>query len=248
MVMAIALLFQAALGGQRAFDVASIKENKDIAAGGSLRIMPDGGIRAVHIPARTFVTVAYSLQPFQLVGAPAWLSEVYYDLNAKPEGKVTRQQTFAMLQALVVDRFKLAFHRETRELDGFALVQARPGTFGPNLKPSSIDCGDKAQAATPYCREGSFTHASVNTMKSNGAPIWNLMTLLVGEVRAPVIDETKLTGTFDMDLRWSPDMAPSSDLPSIYTALQEQLGLKLERRRVPAEVFVIDRIERPSPD
>ena len=127
-------------------------------------------------------------------------------------------------------------------------MQARPGTLGPNLKPSLIDCGDKAQAATAYCREGNITHATVNTMKSSGAPIWNLMNLLVGEVRAPVIDETKLTGTFDINLRWSPEMAPADDLPSIYTALQEQLGLKLERRRVPAEVFIIDRIERPSPD
>ena len=135
MVMANVLLFQAGPRGQEAFEVASIKENKDIAGGGSLRIMPDGGIRAVHIPARSFMTIAYRLQPFQLVGAPAWLFEMYYDLNAKPEGKVTREQTFAMLQALIVERFKLAFHVNTRA----RRVRARAGAAGDaRAQPETI--------------------------------------------------------------------------------------------------------------
>jgi uncharacterized protein (TIGR03435 family) len=85
-------------------------------------------------------------------------------------------------------------------------------------------------------------------MTVNGGPIWTVVNVLVSHLGAPVIDETKLTGPFDIDLRWSPDMAPTGDLPSIYTALQEQLGLKLERRRVPSEMFVVDHVERPAPD
>jgi uncharacterized protein (TIGR03435 family) len=140
------------------------------------------------------------------------LSDVYYDLNAKPQAKVTRDETFAMFRALIVERFKLAFHRETREVDGFALVQAKTGTLGPNLKPSPIDCGEQAHSATPKCREGMIT---MSTMKVNGGSIWSLVNLLVSHVRAPMIDETTLTGAFDIDFRWSPDMAPTGDLPSI---------------------------------
>jgi uncharacterized protein (TIGR03435 family) len=89
------------------------------------------------------------------------------------------------------------------------------------------------------------TSASV---KIAGVPIWSLLQIIIGQVGAPVSDDTELTGTFDIELRWSNEVAPSDDLRSIYTALQEQLGLKLERRRVSSEVFVIDRVERPSPD
>jgi uncharacterized protein (TIGR03435 family) len=85
-------------------------------------------------------------------------------------------------------------------------------------------------------------------MKAVGVPIWSVLQLIISEVGAPVSDATQLTGTFDVDLRWSNEVAPSDDLRPISTALQEQLGLKLERRRVPAEVFIIDRVEHPAPD
>jgi len=81
-----------------------------------------------------------------------------------------------------------------------------------------------------------------------GLPIWSLLQIIIGQVGAPVSDDTQLTGNFDIELRWSNEVAPSDDLRSIYTALQEQLGLKLERRRVSSEVFVVDRFEHPSPD
>lgn len=243
--LAIVLLFCAPTYAQVAFDVASIKENKELGTGGSMRITPDGGIRAMHISARALITIAYGLQGYQLIGAPNWLSDVYYDVNAKPQAKVTRDETFAMFQALIVERFKLAFHRETREVDGFGLVQAKTGMLGPDLKPSPIDCGAQPHSATPKCREGMITMSS---MKVNGGSIWSLVNLLVGRLGAPVIDETKLTGAFDIDFRWSPDIVPTDDLPSIYTALQEQLGLKVERRRVPSEMFILDHIERPTPD
>src|SRR4051812_3498817 len=111
-----------------AFDVASIKENKQLADGGSMRLMPDGGVIARHLPARALITIAYDLKTFQLVGAPSWSSDTYFDVNAKTSGG-TRAEIFPRLQALLIDRFKLAFHREPREVDGFALVQARPGTL-----------------------------------------------------------------------------------------------------------------------
>jgi uncharacterized protein (TIGR03435 family) len=207
--------------------------------------MPDGGLRARHISTRGLITIGYDLKGFQLVGAPGWVADTYYDVDAKPEGQAPRDRTFTMLQALLVDRFKLAFHREMRELDGFALVRAGSGALGPKLQRSTVDCGQPESAKEPRCREGSITD---NSMQANGAPIWSLVQVLVAHVSAPVTDETQLTDTYDIDFQWSPDAAPTGDLPSIFTALQEQLGLKLERRRVASEAFVIDRIERPTAD
>jgi uncharacterized protein (TIGR03435 family) len=242
------LLFPLTPSAQLAFDAASVKENKTGIPGNKMQLMPGGGINAEHIPARFFISIAYDLKGFQLSGAPDWASDTYYDLIAKPAGTATRQQTFAMFQALLVDRFNLKFHRETRDVDGFALVQSKPGTLGPNLVKSAVDC-EKAFASTPRCKEGGIDMSPTGTsIKAVGAQVWSLLEVIIGQLDAPVIDDTTLSGPFDFDVRWSNDVAPAGDLPSIYTALQEQLGLKLEKRRVPVEMFVVDRFERPTPD
>jgi len=232
---------------QLAFDAATIKESKSLAGGGSLRFMPGGGITAAHIPARAFITIAYELQTFQLVGVPDWTRSAYYDLVAKPAGAATREQSLAMLQALVAERFTLTFHREKRQMDGFALVRARANELGPGLRPSTLNC-EKDLATEPKCLQGRITfEAPVTTMKSIGQPIQRIVQTVVGAIGAPVTDDTGLTGTFDIDLRWTTDVAPTDDIPSLVTALQDQLGLKLERRRVTEGVFVVDHIERPAP-
>jgi len=229
---------------QLAFDVASIKENKSLSDGGSLQLMPGGGIRASHIPARSLVTIAYSLQGYELVGAPEWTRTTYYDVNARPASTATREQTLAMFRALLVDRFNLTFHREPRQLDGFALVRVRPDALGPNLRRSEIDC-DAHFDSSPRCREGGIGNT---TMKANGALIWSLQQLLIAHMRAPISDDTGLSGTYDFELRWSNDVSPADDLRPIDVAIQEQLGLKLDRRRVTTDVLVVDRMEHPTPD
>ena len=231
------------LRGQIAFDVASIKES-DVADGGTMRLMPGGGVRVQHLSARALITIAYSLQPYQLVNAPGWASEAFYDVEAKPAEASTRDQTFVMLQGLLVERFRLVFHRESRQVDGFALLRIRPDRLGPDLRPSDVDC-EKAFASTPRCRQGGIT---TDTMTAVGTPMWSLLQTVVAKVGAPVSDDTGLDGPYDFQLRWSNEVAPGDDRLSIYTALQEQLGLKLERRRVAAEVFVVDRLERPTPN
>ncbi|HTL02276.1 MAG TPA: TIGR03435 family protein [Vicinamibacterales bacterium] len=247
-VAVVITLLQLTLAAQVAFEVASVKENKTVAGGGSMRLMPGGGITAEHMPARHLVTIAYHLQPFQLAGAPAWAADTYYDVIAKTAEAATRDQGFDMLQALLVDRFKLTFHRETREVDGFALVQVRTGVLGPRLRQSAVDC-EKAFSTTPRCKEGNVTQSSAgSSMKAVGSQIWSLLQIVIGDVGAPVSDETKLTGPFDFDIQWSNEVAPANDLASIYTALQEQLGLKLEKRRVSTEMFIVDHFERPAAD
>ena len=228
---------------QRAFDVASIKENRDERGPAGLRRLPDGSLQAMRYPARFLITLAYGLQQFQVLDAPDWTSSAYYDINAKPAAgsTTTREQMNEMLQSLLVDRFRLVFHRERRPTDGFALVPVRRGTLGPDLKASGVDC-EKTPSARP-CQQ---LPGPSNSFSVAGAPVWSLIQELVVALNAPVVDETGLSGTYDFNLRWSPDAAPASDLPALPTALQEQLGLGLERRRMTAEFFVIDRFERPT--
>ena len=231
---------------QVTFDVASIKENRsDERSPTGLRRSPDGGLQAQRFPARLLITVAYRLQPFQLLGVPDWTNDTFYDINARPAAGSTtsREQMSDMLQALLVDRFKLAFHRETRLTDGFALVPVKSGALGPDLRASTVDCEQTPAAAA--CRQVPGLN---NTFVVRGAPMWSLVQELVVALNAPVVDETGLSGPYDFNLRWSPDAAVTDDVPALPTALQEQLGLKLERRRTAAAFFVVDRFERPAPD
>ncbi len=242
--LAVVALLLAAPAAQMAFEVASVKESKSLDAGGGMRLLPGGGIVTQHMPARNLLTIAFQIQGYQLIGAPDWTRNTTYDISAKPAAAATRDQIFPMVQALLLDRFKLSFHREKRQVDGYALVRVRAGELGPSLRPSALDC-EQVSATTSRCREGGI---SANTMKAVGVPLWSVLQVVIGQVGAPVSDETQLTGTYDVELRWSNDVAPSDDLQSIFTAVKEQLGLRLEKRRVMTDVVVVDHIERPGPD
>jgi len=243
-VILLAVSLPAVLSSQTAFDVASIKENTTPGEGGSLRFMSGGGMQSRHLPARSLITVAYQLQTYQLAGAPDWVLTTFYDINAKPAEQATREQSYVMLQTLLVDRFKLAFHREMRQVDGYTLIRARRDGLGQNIRPSAFDC-EKQMQTEPQCRKGSITATSFTI---TGARLWSLVQLVIGRANGPVVDETGLDGTYDIELTWSNDVAPVGDAITIFTALQEQLGLKLERHRVSAEVFVVDHLEKPMAD
>jgi uncharacterized protein (TIGR03435 family) len=240
-----AVLIAAAATAQITFDVASVRENRQPGGASGLRRSPDGSVRAQRMRATFLITIAYGLQPFQLVNAPEWSNETYFDINAKPApgAGTSREQMSDMLQALLVERFKLTFHREVRLVDGFALVPLQRGTRGRDLKVSALDC--EKTPAVRACAQGAISDTA---FRVSGVTIWSLVQQLVVMVNGPVVDETGLSGAYDIDLRWSNDAAPTDDLPSLFTALQEQLGLKLERRRVNADVFIVDRFERPIPD
>jgi uncharacterized protein (TIGR03435 family) len=183
-----------------------------------------------------------------------------------------------MIRALLEERFKLEVHREPKELPIYALVFAREDRkLGPGLKPSSIDCAALAAARRkgsapakppkPGERPQCGARVGFGELAAGGQPLLELISLLSANVGRSVVDRTGLTGTYDIYLKWTPDRilqraagtAPSEPVlvngvaidpngPSIFTALQEQLGLKLEATRGPVEVLVIDRIERPTPD
>jgi uncharacterized protein (TIGR03435 family) len=231
-----------------AFDVASIKQNKSLAGSGTIGPRPGGRIFARNVSLRVLVMFAYDLRGYQVDGGPDWIATDTFDVDAMAEGNPPLDKMREMLRTLLEDRFRLGVHRETRQVDGFVLVRTRPDRLGSNLRISPLDCA-VSFSSEPKCREGHFNHnGDVNDWKANGVKMANVAQGVSSDIGKPVADNTQLTDTFDLELRWSPAMADSTTVPSIYTALQEQLGLKLESQRLPVEVLVIDRAEHPTPD
>jgi uncharacterized protein (TIGR03435 family) len=243
-VLAVAALAQAPSAGS-SFDAVSIKANKsgDNAIGGG------GGAgteyRVTNIPLRVLISQAYAMRHLEVTGGPAWLDTDRFDIVGKmpPPGS-----PFAMVRTLLADRFKLVTHNETRQLPIYAVVVAKSnGRLGPKLQPSSCAAGRKPDGTRCGMRPGPglFVGAATIQMLADAS--------LSSEVQRKVVNRTGLTGVFDIDLHWSPDgpagVSTSSDpAVSIFTALQEQLGLKLESTTGPVDVLVIDHIERPSED
>ena len=232
-----------------------------------IRPMPGGRISATNVTLKMLIARAYDLQGFQLSGGPGWADTQRYNIEAKPDTPVENQWK-EMLQNLLADRFQLVFHRETKELPIYALLPARKdGKLGPGLVESKDgDCterdpskpGPPAPGRPPYC--GSVL-VGAGQMNGAAASVGDVAKMLSFSVGRKVIDKTGLTGRYAITLRYAPDqsqraMAPpgapppaapgDSSLPSLFTALQEQLGLKLESQKGPVEVFVIDRAEKPS--
>lgn len=254
-VLAVAALTFAQSQSSRAFDVASVKPTPP----GSTQLttmvaQPGGRFVATSAPLRLLIRTAFQLQDDQIVGGPAWINTERFDIVARSDAPDSLPQLTPMMQTLIVDRFKLAFHRETRELPVFALVTVKKdGTLGPGLRPTA--CPDVAidLARTQPCANVSNDRGRL-TMR--GMPFFQFPQFLAPFVNRVLVDQSGLTGRYDVDLTWTPDRAPSAaDVPandpnavSIFTAIQEQLGLRLESTRAPVEVLVIDRVERPGPD
>jgi len=214
-----------------------------------------------NFAARTLIFLAYGVADYQLAGGPSWIRSDRYDVEAKAEGDPTvRQMEGPMLQALLVERFKLAFHRETQQLPVYELTGAGGTT---KLQPTqegtctaySLDAVPPSAAAelsTRFCGIGSSQNGTNRALDGKGVSMGALANAIARTVQRSVIDKTGLTGAYDLHLQWTD--APlnntptpeTSDGPSIFKAVTEQLGLKLESAKGPVEVIVIDRIERPS--
>ena len=247
-----------------AFEVASIKINRSGASGvgaTTLIFQPDGRFKAVNEPLWRLIAEAYrsnyQLRRFEIEGIPPAMDNDRFDVDAVPQGAPGFSEQRQMLQRLLADRFKLTLHRETRSLPIYALVKARAdGRLGERLKPSEVDCSKvRAGAPPPEAKPGQPPSCMMifgqGRLISYGMSITQLAEMgLSRSVLRPVIDRTALTGSYTWTLEWAPDDAPDAngDLPSLMTALVEQLGLKLESTKGPVEVIVIDHVERPTPD
>jgi len=286
LILGVNLMAQASAPAEAPkFEVASVRPNTSGDNKMSNQILPGGRYNAVNIPPRLLIMNAYGLQEQQLVGAPPWISSERFDIVAKAEGEIGPPASRdggpspmqLMIRSLLEERFKLKVHREPREVAIYSLVLARPdGRLGNGLKVSAVDCeaflaarrkgGPPPEPPKPGERPQCGARVGFGELTAGGRPLTELVSLLSATVGRSVVDRTGLTGSYDIDLRWTPDRvlqrtgaAASEPIrvngveidpngPSIFTALQEQLGLKLESERGTIEALVIDSIERPTPD
>jgi uncharacterized protein (TIGR03435 family) len=275
LALGMALAIAAAPGAQApapapaapAFEVSSVKPNKD---GGpsSVRVTPGGMLSVTNNNLRNIIRNAWNITNDQIVGGPDWLDSERFDITAKASAPFKQDEARGMLQALLADRFGLATHMETRELPVYLLVLARKdGALGPQMKKADIDCaalfasvtaGGKMPERLPNgnlpC--GISVRGNQGLVTGNGVAMDQLARNLVGGVGRIVVDRTGLPGYYDLNLTFAPESAPGAPLgttsdsgaPSLFTAMQEQLGLKLEPGRAPISVLVIDRANRPAAD
>jgi uncharacterized protein (TIGR03435 family) len=235
-----------------AFEVASIKRNNSGSRASDCCGGP-GRLVGRNVTLGMLITVAYQVQDFQVSGGPSWMNSDRYDIEAKAsEDSPARQQTQMvqgpMLQRLLEDRFKLAVRREIKELPIYELTVAKSGS---KLKAGGCITPDlKALPSGKKPSDCGFSVMDNNLIRATQIDMARFIPMLTSWVKRTVIDKTGITSTFDVDLKWNPNEAtatPSADTaPSIFTALTEQLGLKLESSKGPVEVLVIDSVSKPT--
>jgi uncharacterized protein (TIGR03435 family) len=254
-----------------AFEVASVKPRTGEPAPPA---SPSPG-RFVYSDATliTLISFAFDVQDFQVIGGPDWIRSSRFDVSAKAAATPSQNQMRLMVRRLLVDRFGVRSHAETRDMPLYAMVKAKAdGRLGDRLTPSTIDCPAILEAQTlssaqpsgapPVClwRIGFGPAGALMTL--DGAPLPRFARLLQPMLGRLVIDRTGLAGTFNIQLEFAPeqtaarfalppptraDAAPRDGL-SLFTALEEQLGLSLESVRGPVPVVVIDSAQQPTPD
>jgi len=240
--------------------VASVKRNRDTQPRGGSEYSPGGRFTATAITVQTLIRLAYVVLDLQVVGAPGWMATDRFDITAKSDDNPAPGQA-ALLQALLKDRFQLEVHRETRQMAEFALAVAnKEQKLGPGLVRSDFDCAAYRNAPHPPPEPGRTApcsgRISRNAISARSISMDQLASSLTPFVRRLTMNRTGLTGGFDVELSWTPEpptgAAPPDpsrdDTPggSIFSALQEQLGLKLVSERGAVEVLVIDRLQAPS--
>ena len=257
------------------FDVASIRRNVSGSAQERWpNPRPNGDIDVINLRVSDLVQAAYWVSDHQVEGMPAWARNTRYDISARMDPRIADATqppglppTWALaLQALLKERLQLVFHREVAQRPAYALVLARPDKKpGPGLRPAEFDCDalkDRAAAAarvggpSPYpqpteTRIACGIRQAPGRYLQGGGRLVEFTAILSRMVGRPVFDRTGLAGRFDFLLTYTPDalLRPGElppDSPDLFTALQEQLGLKLESTTGPVELFIVDRIEPPS--
>ena len=247
-------------GAKPQFEVATVRPNKSGDTGASLNLRPGGRMVGTNQMARNLIRNAFNLQPFQLTGGPDWMDSDRFDIVAKvadadldEKGTMSAQQFMLRLQALLEDRFQMVTRWEIRELPVYALVVAADGKLGPKVKAHVGECGrggGPPPPGSPALNCGTRTNRTPTggTVTGVGITMETLARNLSGTTGRYVVDKTGLSGSYDLELEFTPDQSPDTTGPSLFTAMQEQLGLKLDSQRAPVEVLVIDRLERPTPD
>jgi uncharacterized protein (TIGR03435 family) len=256
---------------QPKFDVASVRPNTS-GDGRFSMAWPKGSFSATNVELRMLVAQAYGIagqfeMRFKIVGGPRELLAERYDIQARLPESAPEGQHFEMLRSLLADRFKLRAHTEARPTPIYALTFAREDRrLGSDLRPSTVDCNAERDRARrngqPFTAEtaprdakgrsvcwGNFQSGVPGAQTlTNVGPLADLVRGIQAVADRPVTDATDLSGRFEWHVVFASGANANSDLPSVFTAVQEQLGLKLEPRTSPFDVLVIDSVERPMPD
>lgn len=278
--LAVATLVAAPLQAQApapngpVFEVVSIKPNRSGDPLPRFAVQPGGRYSWINTTLRTLIDLGYQRTAFdrrEVLEAPAWVDKDRFDvIMTAPAGATLNDADgfpgplFAMIRAMLADRFQLQAHNDVRERPVYALVLARADKrLGNRMKPAATDCTDamKRMVAGAPLREGGPPCAfggGPGRLTGNTVSAAMIAGVLANQVGRPVLDRTGLTKHFNIELEFVPDIAArgpngtpipetaAGDGPSIFTALQEQLGLKLDATRAPVDVLVIDKAAQPT--
>jgi uncharacterized protein (TIGR03435 family) len=235
------------------FDVASVRKSAPDAAGGGSRMQPGGSYRAGNLTLQQLVAIAYNVPTTRIVGGPPWATSDRFDIIAKASDSATTRDIPRLLQELLRQRFKLRVSPEKRPLPVYSLIVARDDRrLGPQMRLTSANCDDpevrRSAITGPPSGDGSLRPCAIGAgadrFVGSGVLLSTLTDILARPAGRPVIDRTGLPGRFDIQLQWA--ASPDSDAASIFTAVQEQLGLKLQADIAPLDVVVINEVSPPS--
>jgi uncharacterized protein (TIGR03435 family) len=255
----LTLLFsQSPNASKPAFEIISIKPNVSGDNRVSITNQPGGRFFATGVPLRFLMTSAYRVREFQISGGPGWITSDRWDIDARPAEAVMRPSVPAdpsvpdtmslMVQSLIEDRFQLKMHRETREQPVYELVVAKGGSK-MKLSDDQTPVQPPQRGGEPPARRNGI-RTGRGDLEAAGIQFAIFVNVLSQQLGRPIVDKTGLTGFYDFRLQWTPQLAQQADSdssgPTIFTALQEQLGLRLESAKGPVEVLVIDSVQKPS--
>jgi uncharacterized protein (TIGR03435 family) len=257
---------------EAAFDAATIKRNVSGGDGWALNPRPTGQFGATNARPIDLLQAAFLIQPYQLEGdLPDWTRNERYDIVAKLDAALAKRDqppgfapTWSLaLRAFLIDQLQLKFHRQTVQRPVYALVRAREGALGPKIKPTAFDCEALRQQAVAAARSGGPSpyppttdtqiacgmRATAGRIVYGGSALAEFRAALSRLVGRAVLDQTGMDGRWDFVLTYATEAQLRSgeptDSPDLFTALTEQLGLKLQSTNGPVEMLIVDRIERP---
>jgi uncharacterized protein (TIGR03435 family) len=260
-LLVIAVTLQSSVTPQ--FEVASIRSNSGDPMGATRWSFENGRFTGTSVTVQMLVSTAYGepqqpLADFQIAGGPQWLRTERFDVTGTVAAASPGTPLAPLLRHLLEDRFQLRTHQEVRELPIYALMLANADdSLGPRLRRRTVDCAAVAQGAPGERCGGQIFPGTITARGTTMVQIISGLTRLLPNIGRLVVDQTGLSGSFDLDLTWLPDdgaalppgaAAPPIDpnAPTLFTALREQLGVKLEPTRGPVPVMVIDAISRPT--
>jgi uncharacterized protein (TIGR03435 family) len=204
------------------------------------RVLPGGRFVATATPVSTLIRIAFGAEDNHISGAPSWTANETFDIDATTVNHAevsTPRQFQQLILSLLEDRFQLKFHREQKEASVYWLEFVKPGRLGPALKPSAPD------AQPNMSTNSNGTRAA---MKASAMSMTDVAAALRRQAGRPVEDHTDVKGSFDFQIEWTTEETPDSVIPSLFTVLKEQLGLKLQPAKGTAETLIIDQVSRPS--